>query len=186
MPNHTHRTLLLSLTLVIGATTLNLDATAGEHGGGVVRNPVKPHPTGTTKPGGDNKNGSDTTKGQGLVNNENIVDRGARKSDAGTLPSASAAAATEDVPKANITVPQASDTGSSSQKKEKRYVTVQDSNGHWTMEDTHHPGDARYTHTYRTEEDAKDATRANNKHWNKINKDKDVVLDLETGQGDLH
>ncbi len=187
MPRHNTRTLLLTLTLAIAGTALNVNAAAGEHGGGVIRNPGKPNPAGSTKPGGDIKDLGGATKGQGLVNNENISENSARKSEPSTLPTAGAAAAVADnAPKATVAVPQASDAGSSSQKKEKRYVTVQDSNGNWTMQDTHHPGDARYTHTYRTEEDAKDATKANNKHWNKINKDKNVMLDLETGQADLH
>jgi hypothetical protein len=173
--------MLLTLCLAVGGTAFNLNSAAGEVGGGVVRNPGKPHPIGTTKPSGDTKNGAGKSKS--LVNNENISESRARRSEPGTLPTG-AAAQTENAPQAAVSVPQASDTGSSSQKKEKRYVTVQDSNGNWTMQDTHHPGDDRYTHTYRTEEDAKDATKANNKHWNKINKG--VMLDLETGQADLH
>jgi hypothetical protein len=167
--------------LILSASGFVLNVEAGETGGGA-RNPNKPKPTGTTKPV------EETIKpaaGNVLVNNENISERNAHTSNPGSS-QVGVAGVGENTPKATLHTPQASDSGSSEQKKEKRYVTVQDSNGNWTMQDTHHPGDARYTHTYRTEEDAKDATRANNKHWNKISKDKNVMLDPATGQGDMH
>ncbi len=71
MNMRTSKPILLTLCLALGGLGANLDTYAGEHGGGVVRNPTKPG--GGTKPGSGPKHAANAACQTSLCTNENVI-----------------------------------------------------------------------------------------------------------------